>query len=383
MTETLSFRGYIKGVMYKAHLTAPLEIYSLDDFNINEAKNYGLIETGVGQIGFSKWVSPKRTRSYPFERIYNTYNSAKIITIIPVIKDEGKDGDLDKIQYSTISWMNLLNVYIVLAYYHAAEKNTRASQRHKQKITKQKFNNEFVKSQVEEIINYKQSALHWNKNLFEERFVEIFKSALAAYKRISELTRIEVHRQTSLLNYLQEVMSDYKAFASLSLTGSQRASLRELGTVHKFEHLSEGAKGQFFIENYLGGIYYLTADEVIPNSQDLILKDKKVIIQEAKNSSRGFLPSVCDIRDGLFKLILFSNLETLTYEGERIEFSCQLKLTGARVVGFLRLPCPKAEMQSFLEMNKGRYRKNDIETLEKLQAEAQQNGLRILIASNI
>jgi hypothetical protein len=185
------------------------------------------------------------------------------------------------------------------------------------------------------------------------------------------------------LNYLQEIVSDYKAFASLSLRGSQRASLRELGTIHKFEHLSEGAKGQFFIENYLGGIYYLTADEVIPSRQELILKDKKVIIQESKNSSRGFLPSLCDIRDGLFKLILFSNLETLTCESERIEFSCRLKLTGAKVIGSLQFPCAKGEMQLFIEMNKRRYRKNDVETLEELQAEGQQNGLRILIASNI
>ena len=133
----------------------------------------------------------------------------------------------------------------------------------------------------------------------------------------------------------------------------------------------------------MGGIYYLTADEVIPNRQELILKDKKVIIQESKNSSCGFLPSVCDIRDGIFKLILFSNLETLTYEGERIEFSCRLKLTGAKVMGSLQLPCPEGEIQSFLEMNKGHYRKNDVETLEELRAEAQQNGLRILIASNI
>jgi hypothetical protein len=39
------------------------------------------------------------------------------LTVIPVLKDEGIDGDLDRIQYSTISWMNLLNIYIVLGYY--------------------------------------------------------------------------------------------------------------------------------------------------------------------------------------------------------------------------------------------------------------------------
>jgi hypothetical protein len=88
----------------------------LAEFDINQAPTYGVIQTEDGEIAYSKWVSPKRTRSYPFARIYNTYNASKILTVIPVIKDEGQDEDLDKLQYSTISWMNLLNTYIVLGY---------------------------------------------------------------------------------------------------------------------------------------------------------------------------------------------------------------------------------------------------------------------------
>jgi DNA-dependent RNA polymerase auxiliary subunit epsilon len=89
-----------------------------------------------------------------------------VITIIPVIKDEGQDGDRDRIQYSTISWMNLLNIYIVLAYYETAQKSDKRGQSNKQKLTNQQFNNEFVRSQIDEILAYHQSALHWNKNLF-------------------------------------------------------------------------------------------------------------------------------------------------------------------------------------------------------------------------
>ncbi|WP_235656162.1 hypothetical protein [Fischerella thermalis] len=137
------------------------------DFNPNNSSASGIIQADDMEVAYSKWVSPKRTRSYPFARIYNTYNSAKILTIIPVIKDEGKDGDLDKLQYSTISWMNLLNIYIVLGYYEDAEKSQKKNQSSKDKFTNQKFNSKFVKSQIQEIIEYKQSALHWNKNLFE------------------------------------------------------------------------------------------------------------------------------------------------------------------------------------------------------------------------
>ncbi|MHC5721840.1 MAG: hypothetical protein ACYTX0_59945, partial [Nostoc sp.] len=96
---------------------------------------------------------------------------------IPVIKDEGKDGDIDKIQYSTISWMNLLNIYIVLAYYETANKSTKKGQMNKNKLSNQKFANDFVKFQISEILAYHQSALHWNKNLFEERFTQTFEKA--------------------------------------------------------------------------------------------------------------------------------------------------------------------------------------------------------------
>ncbi|MHC5851063.1 hypothetical protein [Nostoc sp. JL34] len=112
MAEVLHFTGFIKGVTSKTYLDDNLSKINLDVFDVNKERGYGLIKSPTTEIAYSKWVSPKRTRSYPFARIYNTYNSSKVITIIPVIKDEGKDGDIDKIQSSTISWMNLLNIYI-------------------------------------------------------------------------------------------------------------------------------------------------------------------------------------------------------------------------------------------------------------------------------
>lgn len=141
MSKILHFEGFIKNVTYQTFLNSNLQKIALDCFNVNQAKPFGIISSATTEIAYSKWVSPKRTRSYPFARIYNTYNSAKVITIIPVIKDEGKDGDRDKIQYSTISWMNLLNIYIVLAYYETAEKSRKKGQENKDKLTNQKFNN--------------------------------------------------------------------------------------------------------------------------------------------------------------------------------------------------------------------------------------------------
>jgi hypothetical protein len=154
--------------------------------------------------------------------------------------------------------------------------------------------------------------------------------------------------------------------------------VRETQTIQKFEYLSEGAKGQFEIENYLGGKYHLTADETIVSGD-------RCLIQESKNSSKGFLPSICDIRDGLFKLILFSNLDRLRLDGSNkpLKFSCRLKLTGARVLGSIKFPCAASELKDFLEMNKGRYSHGNAETLEKLRVEAEQNGITISVTHNV
>ncbi|MGF1539521.1 MAG: hypothetical protein ACFCU5_03570 [Pleurocapsa sp.] len=202
--SVLHFTGFIKGVTYQTFLNDKLEAIALDDFDINLVKPFGLIKSSTTEVAYSKWVSPKRTRSYPFARIYNTYNSSKVITIIPIIKDEGQDGDRDRMQYSTISWMNLLNVYIVLAYYETAEKSYKKGQENKNKLTSQKFNNEFVKSQIQEILTYKQSALHWNKNLFEERFTGIFAKALDCYDSISRQTGLSIHSRQGMDIYLNK-----------------------------------------------------------------------------------------------------------------------------------------------------------------------------------
>lgn len=373
---TLNFEGFIKNVQYKAFLAEDLPQYTYKDFDINKVGTSGKILFPNGEFAYSKWVSPKRTRSYPFERLYNTFNSPMRLTVIPVLKDEGLDGDLDRIQYSTISWMNLLNIYIVLAYYDKAVKNTRPLQISKNKITSQEFNKNAVNEQVSKISQYKQSALHWNRSLIEESFVDIYKLALDSYETISKKTGAKIHDRSIQEQYLATIMRDFENFKNISLRGSKGASIRETQTSHGLEYLSDGVKATFQIENYLGGIYYLTADEVIQN------KDVYVI-QESKNSTTGFLPSLSDIKDGLFKLILYSNLDTLSLDSNPVNFESCLKLTGRKVSGSLTMPCDESSMIQFLNKNKGSYTKKEEETLHKLNQEASSNNkLVIQVSSN-
>ena len=73
--ETLSLKGFVKDVRYIPCLDPEtLNMYDIAQFDVNQVQAYGLINLGSSEnnLAFSKWISLKRTRSYPFARIYNT-----------------------------------------------------------------------------------------------------------------------------------------------------------------------------------------------------------------------------------------------------------------------------------------------------------------------
>lgn len=367
--------GFIRDVRYQATLGDPLVEYDLDGFNLQSSKSYGIVRYSEGVFAYSRWVSPKRTRSYPFEKLYNTFNAPLRLTIIPVIKEEGLDGDFDRIQYSTVSWMNLLNIYIVLAYYEDARKNISASQGHRQKLTGQQLNQSHIQQQIAEILRYKQSALHWNRSLMEERFAATYRTALDRYEAIAAKTGVTIHARQPQERYLDQILADYEQFQAISLRGSQGASQRESRTVHALEYLEEATKPTLQITNYLGGTYHLTADE-------FVRQGATYIIQESKNA-KGALPSRADIKDGLFKLILFSNLSKLKVDGQDAAFSTRLKLTGSHIIGSILLPCASEIREQFLLQNRSNYGSSQAALIRKLNTEAAQNApLQIIIGGN-
>jgi hypothetical protein len=343
--DVLTFDGFVSNVQYTACLAEKLPEYDFCDFDINKARPCGKIIVPDGSVAYSKWVSPKRTRSYPFARLYDILNAPKRITVIPVLKDEGIDGDLDRIQFSTISWLNLFDIYIVLAYYESAVRNSRAGQSKRNKISKQSFSPDFVERQILDILKYKNSALHWNFNLLETSFVDIYRKALDSYQVISRQTGIKMHDRKAQEKYLEKVKANFDDFKNLSLSGSKNASIREAAVVHHNEHLSDGSKVRLNVRNYLGGVYYLTADEVIKEGD-------RYVIQESKNSTKGSLPSLDDIKDGLFKIALFSNIDALLLEGQKVDFTVRLKLTGKDIYGTLFMPCSSCELDRFITENR-------------------------------
>lgn len=281
-------------------------------------------------IAISRWTGPKRTRTYPLAKVYDTYtHSSKIVTVIPVFKDEGKgerrhDTNLDRITYTTFSWMNLMNVYIILAWYD------NASKKDDYRITHQRFDPSYVREKIEEIAQYRMDAHHWNREHFQRDFVLAYQKAVESYSRIARTLGVSLHEEGLHQAYLREVVSesdshtlDLNKFALKSLSASERAAWREGKTSHALEYSEDKTyKGLLELRNYLGGIYYLTADEVIFEGPN------KLILQESKNTTKKLLPSLNDIKDALFRLILYAHIVHLEYERQIYSCRARLRLTG-------------------------------------------------------
>lgn len=370
MTDTINLQGFVRDVRYKATIAAPLtslSAYPFDTFEINDVAPSGIINFPEGQAAYSRWGTPKRTRTFPFERLYNIYNSPFRITVIPVLKDEGAgSSNNDRIQYSTISWMNLLNIYIVLAYYSDAKKNRNVKRADRHCLTGQTLDSDAVNEQIAQILTYKQSALHWNRTLFETRFTSTYRQALDAYEEISKRTGVEVHSRTTQERYLDTVIASYDQFRDISLRGSAGAAMRESATLHEAEFVPDSGKPVFAIENYLGGVYHLTADGVV-------YEDGVYVIQESKNSKSKGIPKMPDIKDGLFKLILFSNIDQLKHNGIVVPFQTRLKLTGVGIRSSVRLPCEPEVIEEFLAANVGVFSSAHKKTIYQLLEEVQVN----------
>ncbi|GAB4456776.1 MAG: hypothetical protein Fur0028_11430 [Bacteroidales bacterium] len=349
----------ITGIKYNPKLTNKLAVFNFDNFNINDLPANCLINYDGFSFGLSKWVSPKRTRSYPYERVYNTLGTAKRVTVIPIIKDEGKKGDRDFIQWDTVSLMSLLDVFVVFAYYNRAEKHKTRNN----KITNQQFDNELVKQKISEIKNYHSSALHWNLKEIEQSFPKLIQKAKLAYKSISKQLDVEFHNDQGVDRFANQFIDGVKDFMQTSRQKAREAQNREMQTIQPKEVLSTLTKATITIENYLGGKYYFTTDEIKVDND-------KVFLIEAKHSKYSILPSIGDIKDGLLKMILYSNLKNVSINNKNYTAIPVLKLTSSK----LKSNIFQSDIETNTNLNK---KQKDI--LKNLFNEATENNFEVLI----
>ena len=336
----------------------------VDFADINDLPSKCLVNFKDKRFALSKWVSPKRTRSYPYARVYDTFDSTanKVVAIIPLIKDEGANGDMDYLQWDTLSLMSLLNVYVIIAFYDKAELNPR----HKGKITHQKFNNDYILHQLNELCTYHQSALHYNLNqLSTQNLSKLVNLAKNAYKNISNSLNIALHNSQSIDKFAAKITQNKDDFIAFSREKAKKAQNAEALTEQPKEFIGIGQKDKIVIENYLGGQYFFTID-------DIFIKDDILHLCESKHSKNALLPSSDDIKDGLLKLMLYNNLAKI--QGfER--FKVILRLTSSALQANFKLP--NSNLNTFITQHKFSSAQNSM--LNALNNEAKNNHFEIWI----
>ena len=362
----MNISAKITGIKYQSKLTSELKEFDIKDFDINTLPASCIVKDSNFSFGLSKWVSPKRTRSYPYERVYNTLGNSKKITVIPIIKDEGKRGDRNFIQWDTVSLMSLLDVFVVFAYYENAERHSTREN----KITNQQFDNNSVKSKIAEIKNYHSSALHWNLKEIEQSFPDLIQKAKASYKEIGKHLGVQFHNEQGIDRFANQFINGVKNFMDTSRQKAREAQNREMQTIQPKEALSTLTKATITIENYLGGKYYFTTDEIK-------IKDKNIYLIEGKHSKNSLLPSIGDIKDGLLKMILYTNLKEVKVNGVEYNPMPVIKLTSTKLQGSILSSDNTDEIKGFI--SKQNFSDHQIIIIEKLLIEAKENNILINI----
>lgn len=329
----------IKGIKYNPLLCRELELFNFKDLEkaLASCASFILNINKENKVAISWWVSAKRTRSYPYTRVYDTLGfSGKKITIIPVVKDEGKEGDRDFLQWDTVSLMSLLGVYVIIAYYSDAKRSTR----YRHKITNQRFDIDYIREQIKNILSYQSDALHWNL-AHVDKVGRIGEKALEAYAKISKKLKVEMHSRQTAEKRIIELLKGKDEFMKLSRMLAEKAQKRERLTIQPKENLS-GTKAIITIQNYLGGYYYFTSDEAE-------VKGNNIFLIEGKHSKNNSLPSLEDIKDGLLKMILFTNLEDVKIGNKDYNPIAVLKLTTAKRFDVRNLTPPQKEILALLQ----------------------------------
>ena len=355
----------VEKINYKQFAGDNLRTYKLENFDVNKSAGAFLLDNNKEKIAVSRWISPKRTRSYPYERVYDTLAvGGKKATIIPVVKDEGLGGERDFLQWDTISLLSLLDVHVVLAYYSEAAKNLKRNDQ----ITAQKLDNDYVSAKLAEIFNFKGTARQWNEKE-ANNLKTAFENARYAYREISKNTKTYLHNEDALDELIKR-SENPNDFALFSRGKAQKGQTRELSSIQPKEALSTATKGGVTITNLNGGKYFFTCDETRIENQTLYLI-------EDKHSSRAIIPSENDIKDGLLKMMVYTNLKNVRVGKNAVKSKAVLRLTSSKLVGSINSDGSEEEIKRFFETNKMEISKQNL--VNKLFREARENKFMIVI----
>lgn len=368
----MDIEAEIENISYHPQMCSPLKVFTLGDFASGKAFKYGsfLVQySETRSFAVSRWTSPKRTRTYPYHRIYDTLTSDNRVTLIPFAKDEGIRGDHDYLQWDSVSLMSLLQVYVIPAYY----KTARTSSKYPDKITDQEFDYAYLVERLAALASRNQSdAVHWNMNEVQQQIVLVAEKTKECYTQISQETGVDLHSFKEFDARVEDMKEDILNFRTYSRVNAQAARERERVTHHAAERTS-GEKSSLTIKNFIGGYYYWTVDE------SSVLGDR-LLLTEKKNSKKSRLPGLSDIKDALLKMVLFTNLSKVTVGGKQYSPFPVVGLTSDKLQGYCHSEMDDAELGKFLTDNEFKPRPRAL--VGKIFQESRANHFFAYIASS-
>lgn len=335
--------------------------YSLADVRAGTAllNSSFMLTIGTSVYAVSKWTGPKRTRTYPYQHVYDTINHKPKVTLIPFVKDEGIAGDRDFIQWDTISLMTLLNVYVILTYHVSARKSGLKGALDKQKISEHRLDSAYIAQRLEELAVYQSDPLHWNLKELSKHLPYVLEQTMHYQARIEQSTGVQLHRAEGL-RQRYEALANFETDSRLR---AQAAQSREQGLIHAGEQLA-GAKASITIKNYYNGAYYFTVDEAIIQDGDFYLIEKK--------HGKNILPAIADIKDGLLKLMLYQQLDTAEVDSRSYPCYSVLGLTSTLINGYIHSAMAGSRLENFWAANP-KLSKTQQQKVDNLFYEARQN----------
>lgn len=255
-----------------------------------------------GTLGaVSVWKTPKRTRTYPYSRMYFTLNRSgcRPITVIPVVKDEGagKGRDRDYLQWDSLSMTSYLGIYAILAYYVAARKDTKEPR----KVTGFVFDWDYVGDKISEALETHMTPKEWNDRE-RTNLGRIVGRVLEGQDKIREMTGVSLKSREFLVRKLRK-LGDPESFMRSSRLLSRQAQERESETQQPKELIYGVLKASITLNDSWGGVYNWTVDEA------QLVRDKVLLIDKKHGK---IIPHYDDLSDAFFKMIFWTNIEELS-----------------------------------------------------------------------
>ncbi|OEG69246.1 hypothetical protein ATZ36_10655 [Candidatus Endomicrobiellum trichonymphae] len=151
---------------------------------------------------------------------------------------------------------------------------------------------------------------------------------------------------------------------------AKKAQVREYKTIQPKESLNTLSKAKITISNYLGGKYFSTVDEVVQNKN--IVK-----LVESKHSRNSVLPGESDIKDGLVKMILYSNLCSVEINGASVKSKSVLRLTSKVFLGAVSSKFAQKDIDNCFKVNS--LSEKQKEFIKRIFKEAEENNFIVQI----